>query len=83
MLPHVLRLNGDVCGEAYAELAVVAFPHFTQCPLSERACAFISELVGLARDIGVPRRLRDVGVEQSQLPMLTDDAMKQTRLSDQ
>lgn len=80
VLPHVLRFNADACSDAYAELAVAAFPHLTECPPRERACAFVSELVGLVRDAGVPRRLRDVGVDQSQFAMLADDAMKQTRL---
>lgn len=80
VLPHVLRFNTDACSDAYADLAVAAFPYLAEHPLNERVCAFISELVGLTKDVGVPRRLRDVGVEQSQLAMLADDAMKQTRL---
>ncbi|HEX5282761.1 MAG TPA: iron-containing alcohol dehydrogenase [Bryocella sp.] len=80
VLPHVLRFNADVCGDAYAELALAAFPHLSECLLSERACGFISELIDLAKDVGLPQRLRDLGVEQSQLAMLADDAMKQTRL---
>ena len=59
---------------------MTAFPQLTECPLNERACAFVSELVALAKDVGLPRRLRDVGVEQAHLAMLADDAMKQTRL---
>lgn len=80
VLPHVLRFNADACNDAYAELAVVAFPHLAERPLNERASAFVDSLVRLTNDVAVPQRLRDVGVDWSQLSMLADDAMKQTRL---
>lgn len=80
VLPHVLRFNAIVCGQAYSELAPIAFPHLSTCPTLERPLAFIDELVLLAKDMAIPQRLRDVGVERSHLPSLTDDAMKQTRL---
>ena len=37
-------------------------------------------LAGLAEDLGLETRLRDVGVSHNQIPMLAEDAMKQTRL---
>ena len=37
-------------------------------------------LAQLADDLGLETRLRDVGVSQNQIPMLAEDAMKQTRL---
>ncbi|MGH9617110.1 MAG: iron-containing alcohol dehydrogenase [Acidobacteriaceae bacterium] len=80
VLPHVLRFNLEACGDAYAELATAAFPHLAERPLDERASAFISELVSLTKEVAVAQRLRDVGVERSQLPTLAEDAMKQTRL---
>ena len=80
VLPHVLQFNAGACSEAYAELATAAFPHFAEYPLGKRTFAFIEELVSLTKEVGVPQRLRDIGVGQSQLAMLADDAMKQTRL---
>ena len=80
VLPHVLRFNAKSCSDAYAELATVAFPHLADCPLNERASAFIDELSSLTGEVAVPQRLRDVGVERSQLAMFADDAMKQMRL---
>lgn len=80
VLPHVLRFNAECCSSAYADLATAAFPHLADCPLNERASAFIDELASLAKEVAVPQRLRDVGVERSQLAMFADDAMKQTRL---
>lgn len=80
VLPHVLRFNAVVCSQAYAELATIAFPHLAAYPLHERPLAFIEELAVLAKDIAIPQRLRDVGVDRSHLPALAEDAMKQTRL---
>ena len=80
VLPHVLRFNAEACRDAYAELATAAFPHLAECPMDERAAAFIHELARLTKEVDVPQRLRDVGVDRSQLAMLADDAMKQTRL---
>lgn len=77
VLPHVLRFNAGACATAYGELAPQAFPD-----LGERADAdsFVAALAGLCARVGLPPRLRDVGIPQEALPMLAEDAMKQTRL---
>jgi alcohol dehydrogenase class IV len=80
VLPHVLQFNHDVCGEAYAELATIAFPCLAEMPLEARASAFIAEIQKLSKAMEVPQRLRDVGVDRSDLTSLASDAMKQTRL---
>jgi alcohol dehydrogenase class IV len=80
VLPHVLQFNSDVCGEAYAELATIAFPCLAEMPLEARASAFIAEIQKLSKAMEVPQRLRDVGVDRSDLTSLASDAMKQTRL---
>ncbi|KJF92633.1 hypothetical protein UA70_23360, partial [Raoultella planticola] len=41
---------------------------------------FIAEMTRLIVASGAPQRLRDVGVDQAQLPLLARDAMQQTRL---
>lgn len=81
VLPHVLRFNltqafGDYAELAPAldpELAGIADPH-------DRAAAFIEALSDLSRTLGLPGRLRDVGVPEEALAQLSKDAMKQTRL---
>jgi alcohol dehydrogenase class IV len=80
MLPYVMRYN------------VLGCPH----KLAQMAKAFgekvegISELVGaeiavryverLSDDMRVPRRLRDVGIQEDAIPRLAEAAMKVTRL---
>ncbi|MCG7393553.1 iron-containing alcohol dehydrogenase [Microvirga sp. ACRRW] len=77
VLPYVLRFNASACEQAYAELAPYAFQE-----LEGRASAdaFVEALASLCMKVGLQPRLRDVGIPQDALPMLAEDAMKQTRL---
>jgi len=72
VLPHVLRFNMAAAGKAYGELAQVLDPAGT-LPLPDM-------LQELSTRLGVPQRLRDVGIGAEDLPVLARDAMNQTRL---
>jgi alcohol dehydrogenase class IV len=81
VLPHVLRFNAPEAAQLYAEIAADAFPHLgTETTPQTRCTAFIEELAALSRHLGLPQRLRDVGIGESDLPKLAADAMKQQRL---
>lgn len=80
VLPHVLRFNLPAAAEAYASIAADAFPELADCPESDRAEAFVACLSALSQDIGLPQRLRKVGVGEDALALLARDAMRQTRL---
>jgi alcohol dehydrogenase class IV len=80
VLQHVMRFNLEISGDAYAELATAAFPHLADHPMNVRATKLIDGLASLAEEISLPQRLREVGIDRSQLAMLAEDAMKQTRL---
>ncbi|MBQ0822576.1 iron-containing alcohol dehydrogenase [Microvirga terrae] len=77
VLPHVLRFNAAACEAAYAELGPHAFPD-----LEGRATGstFVEALAALCARVGLPPRLRDVGIPREAVPMMAEDAMKQTRL---
>ena len=74
VLPHVLRFNAPSCGAAYDELA--------GCIFADRANtgSLADGLSRLAARLGLPERLRDVGIPAEALDKLADDAMQQTRL---
>ena len=76
VLPHVLRFNASACADSYAALAPHAFPELTHAS----ADAFIEAVTALAADLRLPPRLRDVGIPADAVPMMAEDAMKQTRL---
>src|SRR5690606_27299207 len=81
VLPHVLRFNAPAAAPLYAEIAADAFPHLAaEESVQGRCAAFIGELEALARRLGLPSRLRDVGIPQDALAKMAADAMKQQRL---
>jgi alcohol dehydrogenase class IV len=80
VLPAVLEFNLPEAESAYAELAPHAFPDLAQEPPASRAAAFIRRLTALSSELGLPPRLRDVGIPAGAVPMLAREAMKQTRL---
>jgi alcohol dehydrogenase class IV len=80
VLPHVLAFNLPAAATAYAEIAADVFPELVAVPDHRRGEQFVAALAALSRDLGIPQRLREVGVGEADLPMLANDAMKQTRL---
>ena len=79
VLPEVLRFNAPVAKPLYAELAGIIVPQ-ARGTADDRTAALISYFATLAADLGLPVRLRDVGIKQEHVGQLAEDAMKQTRL---
>lgn len=81
VLPHVLRFNAPVAANIYAEIAADAFPALAEIadPVT-RCAAFIERLAGLVSALGMPIRLRDVGITEEALAPMARAAIKQTRL---
>jgi alcohol dehydrogenase class IV len=81
VLPHVLRFNAPDAAHLYAEIAADAFPHLAgEESVQGRCAAFIEELAGLSKRLGLQTRLRDVGIPEDALAKMAADAMKQQRL---
>nr|WP_208998521.1 iron-containing alcohol dehydrogenase [Roseibium aquae] len=81
VLPHVLKFNAAVAAGPYSSLAPQVFPALAEIedPI-ERTEAFARQLQGLAADLGLETRLREVGIAAGDIPQMAKDAMKQTRL---
>ncbi len=79
VLPHVLRFNAEACAEQYAELASIVVPH-AEGNAHTRAEALTVAMQQFATITGLPRTLRQLDIVESDLDLLADDAMKQTRL---
>lgn len=79
VLPHVLRFNLPAATALYAELADTVVPEVHGSE-EARATALIGALEQFAHATGIDRTLREVGVAESDLERLADDAMLQTRL---
>ncbi len=80
VLPHVLAFNmGEPAAVSlYAEIAPLIFPHLA----GSRAPAegLVEAFKALGPALGMKSRLSEVGVSHNHLPLLAEDAMKQTRL---
>jgi alcohol dehydrogenase len=73
LLPHVVRWNASTAAGGYAELlALAGLP-----PGNDPAAVLADRLEDLAQAGGLPRRLRDAGVAESELPALADEAAQQ------
>jgi alcohol dehydrogenase class IV len=79
VLPGVLRFNATAAEPLYAEIAEVMLPG-RKGSARERSAALIDYLSNLPVSLGLPTRLRDVGISHNHLPQLAEDAMKQQRL---
>ncbi len=73
VLPHVLRFNANSAAALYAELG--------PCVGTNADCgAFVAAMDSLIDQVALPKTLREMNVAETDLPMLADDAMLQTRL---
>jgi alcohol dehydrogenase len=74
LLPYVMRFNLPAKLKAYAEIARMLGENIAG--LSERAAAekAVAAVEKLRNDIGVPQRLRDIGVRPEQLRTLAEKA---------
>jgi alcohol dehydrogenase class IV len=79
VLPHVLRFNAPNAASLYAELAEIIAPGAAGSD-EARTQALIDQMDQIARRTGIETQLRQVGIAESDLDRLADDAMLQTRL---
>ena len=85
MLPPVAEFNAPQAAKEYAELATILFPEKAKKATggeSELVDVMIQGLQGLLVDLQLPTKLTDpaIGVQERDVAMLAEEAMKQTRL---
>ena len=79
VLPHVLRFNLPAAAGLYAELAEIVAPEASGS-VEARAEALVVAMQQIATVTGIERTLQQVGIKETDLDQLADDAMLQTRL---
>ncbi len=79
VLPHVLRFNAPEAATLYAELAEIVVPQASGSA-EARAEALVVAMQQIATITGIERTLQQVGIKETDLDRLADDAMLQTRL---
>ena len=80
MLRHVLQHNANAARDHYAELAQILVPDCAGQGSQSQCAALIDALDKMVTETGLRPRLRDHGIERSDIPILAREAMKQTRL---
>jgi len=79
VLPHVLRFNAPEAAGLYAELAGIVVPQASGS-IEARAEALVVAMQQTAIITGIERTLQQVGIKETDLDRLADEAMLQTRL---
>jgi len=70
MLPIALRVNKEICIEEYAELARAIAVDTYLAPQEVAAEAFIDRIERTLAELGIPRRLSELGVCREHIPQL-------------
>jgi alcohol dehydrogenase class IV len=73
LLPHAMRFNAQATGERMALAAEALDP---RTPAAAGVDAAIAATVTFLARLGLPNRLRDLGVTHEALPRIAEDAMK-------
>lgn len=80
VLPYVMEFNAPEATAAYAEIAPIIFPELADQSDDAKINGMIEAFKTLGPELGMDPKLASVGVNHNHLPMLAEDAMKQTRL---
>lgn len=75
LLPHVVRFNAEADPAPFAVIAANLGIADARAPELESALALADHLQQLAQKVGVPRGLADLGVHDSDVPVLARNAM--------
>ena len=75
LLPHVVRFNAEADPAPFATIAACLGIADKRAPELESALALADRLQDLARQVGVPRGLGELGVSADDVPVLARNAM--------
>ncbi len=76
LLPHLMAFNADYTGEKYRDIAhALGMKDAYTCTLVEARAGAIDAVSALNRDIGIPLRLRDIGMQEADIDALAAAAL--------
>lgn len=76
ILPHVMAWNADFTGEKYRDIArAMGVTRVCSMSLGEAREAAVEAVRQLSVDVGIPARLRDVGMKEEDIPALAQAAL--------
>lgn len=75
LLPSIMAYNADYTGEKYRDIAkAMGVPGIEQMSILEARNAAVAAVRQLSEDVGIPSRLREVGVREEDIPALARSA---------
>ena len=81
VLPYVLKFNAPHASELYAELVPLIMPHASLSDDSIKTTEMLADyFLHLAEDLGLPTKLGEMNIPESDLQMLAEQSMLQQRL---
>ncbi len=81
LLPHVVRFNAEADPAPFATIAACLGIADQRAPELESALALADRLQELARQVGVPRGLAELGVRDTDVPVLAHNALQDACLT--
>lgn len=76
LLPYVMAFNAPATGEKYRDIAkAMGVPHTKAMSEDAYRKAAIDAVKKLSRDVGIPEKLREIGVKESDLEDLAEAAL--------
>jgi 1,3-propanediol dehydrogenase len=81
LLPHVIRFNAEVSPERFVPLAAAGRIRTEGVPAAEVALLLAERVRKLADEVGVPKRLADLGVTDAMVPRLARTTLKDACLA--
>lgn len=76
LLPHVQRYNAQVCPERLRDVAKAMGVNVDAMSAEQGANAAIDAIVQLAKDVGIPAGIGELGAKAEDIPTLADNALK-------
>lgn len=76
MLPHVLRINKKIVSSKYTIMSTAFNISSSGLNDNEIADKFINEIEKLNKDLDIPSKLRDCGVNESDIETMAESALK-------
>lgn len=76
LLPYVMKYNGLVCVEKYAEIGRSIGLSMDGLSEDEIIHAVVGEVRNLARTVGIPEHLSEIGVNEADIPLLSKKAIE-------
>ncbi|ELI9684078.1 L-threonine dehydrogenase [Vibrio vulnificus] len=76
LLPHVQRYNAQVCPERLRDVAKAMGVNVEGMSAEQGADAAIEAIVQLAKNVGIPTGIRELGAKLEDIPTLADNALK-------